>query len=244
MNILAWVLGVVAAIILLAVFLWRSVNRNQVAKKQSNVMTGAPVEEFSVELSGDIFKPLSKPGLEWHSPEIPRGYGTDRLVLMVRDPNWLFAYWEITAAKQEEFNKQFGESAWRESRPVLRVYDVTGINFNGSNHKHYMDFPINDFVDNWHIEVSRPDSTLFVDLGRVFPDGRFVTLLRSNIVHTPRMEVSSLYDEEWMWIEGIYRTITRLHPGSSPLVIAEVDRRMGLVPLGISSPEFASGNKE
>ena len=28
-------------------------------------------------------------------PELPDGYGDNRIVLMVRDPLWLFAYWEI-----------------------------------------------------------------------------------------------------------------------------------------------------
>jgi len=199
----------------------------------------SPVEEFADEIAGDFLDAtIPHPKTKPPHPEIPWQYGADRMVLMVRDPNWLFAYWEITAAKQDEFSQQYGESAWSLSRPVLRVYDVTGVEFNGNNANNYIDFTISDYVDNWHLDVSRPNSTFCVDVGRVFPDGRFVTLLRSNIVHTPSMEVSNLVDEEWMWIEGIYRTITRLHPGSSPLMVEDVSRRMGLVPLGISSPEF------
>lgn len=241
MNILAWVIGVAVIVLLLAVFLWRPAGRRQAARKLHKAAPKLPAEEFAEEITGDMVPAVAaKPP---RHPEIPWHYGVNRLVLMVRDPNWLFAYWEITAAKQEEFNRQHGTTAWKESRPVLRVYDVTGVDFNGNNANRYMDFAISDYVDNWHIEVSRPNAAFCVDLGRVFPDGKFVTLLRSNVVQTPSVAVSDLVDEEWMWIEGIYRTITRLHPGSSPQVIEDVAQRMGLAPLGISSPEFSGHRK-
>ena len=240
MSILAWILGSAVVLLFLAVFLWRAGERRRVAGKAYNeTKIPAPVEELAEEIAGDLMalsvpQPKTKPQI----PEIPRYYGVDRLVLMVRDPNWLFAYWEITAARQEEFARQHGPEAWRQSRPVLRVYDVTGVDFNGSNANKFIDFHISNYDDNWHVEVAQPNSTFCVDLGRILPDGRFITLLRSNMVHTPSMDVSNHVDEEWMWIEGIYRTITRLHPGSSPAVIEDVARRKGLVPLGVSSAEF------
>jgi len=239
MSIMAWVLGVAAILLLLFAILQRAGFTQGILRKKIGSPKQSYMEEFADELAGDfLVAPTPYPKTKPQHPEIPWQYGADRLVLMVRDPNWLFAYWEITAAKQDEFSQQYGQSAWGSSRPVLRVYDVTGVEFNGSNANNYIDYAISDYVDNWHLEVSRPNSTLCVDVGRVFPDGRFVTLLRSNIVHTPSMEVSNLVDEEWMWIDGIYRTITRLHPGSSPLMMEDVSQRMGLVPLGISSPEF------
>jgi len=244
MNIVAWVLGFAAILLLLAVITWRTGISRKALRKKIGSSKPSHMEEFADEIAGDfLVAPTPYPKTKQQHPDIPWQYGSDRLVLMVRDPNWLFAYWEITAAKQDEFSQQYGQSAWGSSRPVLRVYDVTGVEFNGNNANNYIDFAISDYVDNWHLEVSRPNSALFVDVGRVFPDGRFITLLRSNIVHTPSMEFSNLIDEEWMWIEGIYRTVTKLHPGSSPLMMEEISQRMGLVPLGISSPEFTAPRK-
>ena len=37
-------------------------------------------------------------GFPIQNPELPGEYGKDRFVLMARDPNWLFGYWEITPA--------------------------------------------------------------------------------------------------------------------------------------------------
>ncbi|SFF97102.1 hypothetical protein SAMN05660649_00265 [Desulfotomaculum arcticum] len=231
-----WALGVVLVLLLLTVFLWSAKNRRKPVQKK--LQTPVFQEEFAEEAAFPVSQSETTPKISKHPiQEIPWNYGIDRLVLMVRDPNWIYAYWEITATKQEEFSCQFGAEAWSTSRPVLRVYDVTGLEyFNGYNANDYLDISINDFTDNWHIEVDRPNSSFCVDVGRVMPDGRFITILRSNIVKTPSVSISNLLDEEWMWIEGIYRSITKLHIGSSPMITEEIGQDMGIIPLGISSP--------
>ena len=37
--------------------------------------------------------------------DIPKGYNVDRIVAMVRDPHWLFAYWEVTDRKYRELER-------------------------------------------------------------------------------------------------------------------------------------------
>ena len=119
----------------------------------------------------------------------------------------------------------------------MRVYDVTGVDFNGTNAKSFVDIHVDEHVDNWHIQVGEPDRSFCVDLGRMFQDGHFVTLLRSNIVTTPRASLSDRLDEEWMWIEGLYRSIGRFQYGaSSPMIVEELAMRAGKLPLEVSSP--------
>jgi hypothetical protein len=235
-----WVLGGALILVLLAVFLWSA--RNKQKKPMPRHVPMVAKEEFSEELAIPVTFP-SQPAAKPDMPVIPWNYGSDRLVLMVRDPNWMFAYWEISATKQQEFSTNYGHDAWNNSRSVLRVYDISGVkSFNGANANDFTDISIGDFVDSWHIDMERPNSAFCVDLGRLFPDGTFITLLRSNIVQTPSMAVSNLLDEEWMWIEGIYRTLTRLHMGSSPTINEEIGRGMGLIPVGMSSPGL--GNRK
>ncbi len=235
-----WLLGGALILVLLAVFLWSARNKQKISVPWHIPL--AAKEEFAEELTIPFTfspQPAAKPDM----PVIPWNYGKDRITLMVRDPNWIFAYWEISAAKQQEFSSNFGQDAWNNSRSVLRVYDITGVeSFNGMNANDFTDISIGEYVDNWHIDMERPNSTFCVDLGRLFLDGTFITLLRSNIVQTPGIAVSNLLDEEWMWIEGIYRTFTRLHMGSSPMITEEIGRGMGLIPLGMSSPGL--GNRK
>ena len=189
--------------------------------------------------------PTMPPKQADQEPQLPHRYGVDRLALMARDPHWLYAYWEITATKQEEFNTVYGPDAWSSTRPVLRVYDVTGVDFDGTNAKRFVDILVDELADNWHIQVGQPDRSFCVDLGRMFQNGHFVTLLRSNIVTTPRASLSDRLDEEWMWIEGLYRSIGRFRYGaSSPMIVEELAIRAGKLPLEVSSPGIWNPQQE
>ena len=238
-----WLFLAIALALAAGIFLLPSRSR-RAAKKSKFTPPAHLLEE---EYAGDLLPfqpfPQPRPGRPHRPPEVelPRSYGVDRMALMARDPHWIFAYWEITAARQDEFNGSYGPAAWSGSRQVLRVYDVTGVEFNGGNANGYVDIPIGEEVDNWHINVGEPDRSFCVDLGRIFPGGKFVPLLRSNVVTTPRASLSDRLDEEWMWIEGVYRSIGRISYGtSSPMIVEELAGRagMGALPLGISSPGF------
>ncbi len=221
----------IIVILILAFYLWPAIKSMQTRKPEIKKEIPLFTEEYAEELS----IPVPRQTLEY-VPELPRAYGMDRMALMVRDPYWLYAYWEITATKMEDITSRYGPGLWEISKPVLRVYDVTGINFNGTNANNYFDCSLGVNADDWYIKVAEANRSFCVDLGRLFPDGSFITLLRSNIVTTPRDTLSDRLDEEWMWIEGLY---SKIHMGiSSPLIIEEIQERMGKVPLGISSPGF------
>lgn len=235
-----WFILAIALVLAAGIFLLPPIFRRRFRKSRlQNIPAPVFREEYSVELQPVVpDKPLVAADRST-VPELPRSYGIDRMVLMARDPHWLYAYWEITATKQGEFSVNYGPAAWVATRNILRVYDVTGIDFNGGNANSYIDIAVSEEVDNWHIHVGEPDRSFCVDLGRMFPDGKFVPLLRSNVVTTPRASLSDRLDEEWMWIEGLYRSIGTFRYGtSSPLIIREMAERAGagLLPLGISSP--------
>lgn len=232
-----FLISALGALILLAlVFLWAKKRERLPARKPASPLAEPAAREFKEEFSSEISPPPPAPAPAGKEPELPSSYGVDRLVLLARDPYWLYAYWEITATKQEEFSAAYGPTAWVSSQPVLRVYDVTKTAPGEQKVNLYMDIRINEEADNWHINVGEPDHTFFVDLGRRLPDGRFVPLLRSNIVTTPRASLSERTDEEWMWIEGIYRSYRYQFGYGSPMFAEEMAQRAGVAPLGISSP--------
>ncbi|KJS65318.1 MAG: hypothetical protein JL50_16135 [Peptococcaceae bacterium BICA1-7] len=225
-------IGSVIVLLLALVLFYRPAFKTVKARKPE-ILADTPTfaEEYSVELAEPVRPKILDP-----VPELPRSYGMDRLVLMVRDPYWLYAYWEITATKMDEISSQFSPGLWESSRTVLRVYDVTGIDFNGNNALCSFDCSLGSNTDEWYISVPSANRTYCVDIGRVLPDGSFITILRSNPVTTPRDSLSDRFDEEWMWIEGLY---FRQQMGvSSPLIIEELAERMGRLPIGISSPGF------
>jgi len=144
--------------------------------------------------------------------ELPSGYGDNRIVLMVRDPYWTHAYWEITGDKKGEVEKALNEG-WGNLRKVLRVYDVTGKKFDGTNANSYYDIDITDFANNWYINVGAPDRSWCVELGAIDRSGRFYVIARSNIVSTPRDTMSWITDEEWMIVDADFRKLYALSGG-------------------------------
>ena len=135
--------------------------------------------------------------------EIPEAYNENYLVLMVRDPYCLFAYWELTGEQRNLVAGEFG-CGWGEVPLLLRLYDVTGINFDGRNAHKFRDLSVHALANNFYLQEIEANRSYCVDLGVITPDGRFVTLLRSNIIATPRdtladgsvWEMADLLDRE------------------------------------------------
>jgi uncharacterized protein len=139
-----------------------------------------------------------------HMPvELPSQYGRDTMILQVRDPRWLHSYWEVGVSVFDRLKRELGDYFYK-ARRVLRVYDVTQINFNGSNANSFFDIEINDYASNWYIDTNGPGKSWCVDLGLLLSDGRFIMILRSNIVQTPLEGPSWITDEEWMIPEDMF----------------------------------------
>lgn len=146
-----------------------------------------------------------RPGLRDRKTfRFPPGYGDNKIVLLVRDPWWIFAYWEIRKEKEDEVARKISDSGDERERSVLRVYDVTGVNFNGHNANSYFDIELKGLASTWYINVSSPDRSWVVDIGILTKKGNFYLLARSNAVHTPRFGMSDQMDAEWMIPEDEY----------------------------------------
>jgi len=122
--------------------------------------------------------------------EFPVGYDDNRIVLMIRDPHWLHAYWEVNGKRRKEIISELGEETFNRSRLLLRVYDTE--NWNS------FDIEVSGGAKNWYIRVPSPNRTYCVDVGFMTPDGRFITAARSNWVTMPRDQMSEVIDEQWM----------------------------------------------
>jgi hypothetical protein len=134
--------------------------------------------------------------------ELPRTYGEERIVLMTRDPFVAYAYWEATPARLEREKAWFG---W-DSKLSIRIYDITGVQFDGRNAIGYFDQEVIERTGSWYFDLGRPNHSFCADLGLLSPSGRFLTLVRSNYITTPRDGVSDVVDEEWMLAdEGFWK---------------------------------------
>ncbi|MFH1312719.1 MAG: DUF4912 domain-containing protein [Candidatus Eisenbacteria bacterium] len=162
--------------------------------------------------SGRAVKAPPEPMPEPH--ELPPAYGGDRIVLLVRDPYWLHVYWEISRDTLLNAKKILREE-WETARSVLRVYDVTGVDFDGNNAESFFDIEIDGGANNWYVNTGVPNRTYCIEIGLLSKSGKFVMLARSNKATTPRDAPSDVSDEEWMIPDWQFEQIYALSGGFS-----------------------------
>lgn len=176
--------------------------------------------------------------------DLPYHYDRDKIVLLVRDPWWLYSYWDVRDATVGRFTHEIGDD-FHNARRILRIYDVTDIIFNGSNAHRFFDIYINEHVRTWYIDTAEPGRSWCVDYGLLLADGRFIMIMRSNVAQTPPAGPSAITDEEWMVPEEIFARLYGLGFGlgrSSPVGKAWQERMQKALFSGVlSSPGLSSG---
>lgn len=123
----------------------------------------------------------------------------NQLILMVRDPFWLHAYWEMSSQLVDRIRAAMGH-LWHTADPVLRLYRMH-TDVGGTLRKEYLrDIRIHGGINNWYIDVDDPPSSFLVEIGYLARDGQFFILLSSNIVETPQRYVHDSFghpDVSW-----------------------------------------------
>lgn len=120
----------------------------------------------------------------------------DRVVLLVRDPYWIQAYWEITRSTVQRANVAF-QDRWHEVKPVIRLFAVTDQQQTHAVEQPIRDIPIHGGVKNWFIDVPDPPTTYRIAIGYLLPDKKFHLIAKSNKVTTPIPSSSETVDHNW-----------------------------------------------
>ncbi|NJR66979.1 MAG: DUF4912 domain-containing protein, partial [Leptolyngbyaceae cyanobacterium CRU_2_3] len=196
-------------------------------------------------------------------PDLPDGYGECRIVLMPRDPQWAYAYWDIPNDLKESARQQGGV------RLALRFYDVTDINLTLQRPHSLQQYECDELAREWYLPIPVSDRDYMIEIGYITVDGRWLLLARSAEVRIPPVYPSDWVDDQFItidWDEELRsRTFLQLaHPSrqvATPIRIpvydevfvraesAEAHRVVGSVPSSadqvaesaISSYVFPSG---
>lgn len=150
--------------------------------------------------------------------QIPWSYGIDRVTAAAVDPEKLFVYWEVTDPAIERARAALGRGgpgAWLN----LRVYDTTGLIFDGTNAHSYFDHAVDRTTRQWFFHIGKPTSTAFVELGMKSSEGYFARIVRSGRVDFPRREPAPWGDPEWMTVRpGVL--VEEVHRAPAPAMAA------------------------
>ena len=122
--------------------------------------------------------------------------GKDRLVLMVRDPYWIHAHWDIMRHSVDRAKAALAEN-WHTVKPILRLLKLDDSGTTNNSEVIYRDIEIHGGVRNWYIDVDSPPSRFKMLMGYYCANGRFYELARSNIITTPAPGGKEATDDHW-----------------------------------------------
>ncbi len=133
--------------------------------------------------------------------ELPSGYGKTEIMLLPRDPNWMFAYWEITRDSLDRIKSERGNKISSASQ-IIRVYS-------GDKNVKCFDVPVMFEAGNWYINVRESGNSYYCEIG-LLCDGEFISLAKSNTVKLPSGKVSDATDEKWMSVTPDFEKLLQL----------------------------------
>jgi hypothetical protein len=113
----------------------------------------------------------------------PESYHVNRVRLLVKDPDWIFAYWDVDPKSLEAIGNGVGERAMALARLSLRVADP--------HHGGSTDILLPAGARWWYVRTDSAARSYRAELGVMLPSGEFRRLAESNVVTTPRVGPSS-----------------------------------------------------
>ena len=126
--------------------------------------------------------------------ELPSGYGDSRIVVMPRDPQWAYCYWDVANESKEDLRRQGGQQL------ALRIYDTTDLDINSESPHSVQEYLCDEMAREWYLPVPVSDRNYVVDIGYRCNDGRWLVLARSNSIRIPPVYPSD-------WIEDNFVTV-------------------------------------
>lgn len=148
------------------------------------------------ELRKDLAQPAPKTSLTLLTPIPVSEKGKDRIILMVRDPYWLHAHWDVTRQSVDRAKAALAEN-WHTVKPILRLLKLDDTGTTNNAETIHRDVEIHGGVRNWYLEVDSPPSRFKILMGYLSSSGRFYELVRSNTVTTPAPGGKEATDDHW-----------------------------------------------
>lgn len=113
------------------------------------------------------------------APELPGGYGEPKLVLMPKDPEYMFCYWELTPT--------LIESKEKEKLPDGNYRETLKINWESKSlfEPNFTFIPVFFWARKWYFGVPQVGQRYQVELGWLSESGHFISIIRSNLSELP-----------------------------------------------------------
>lgn len=161
-----------------------------------------------IRAKGERFKNLASDHANGNGPL------KERIVVMVRDPFWLHAFWEVKRQSVERVQAAMSQD-WHTARPYLRLLEIHDGGTTSASECVVRDIEVHGGVSNWYVHVDNSPASYRLELGYMGSEGRFYPLVRSNVVTTPEPGSSDAIDENWTDVAQNFDKIYAMSGGYS-----------------------------
>jgi ABC-type phosphate transport system substrate-binding protein len=127
--------------------------------------------------------------------DLPDGYGESRIVLLPRDPQWAYAYWDVPIEHRMQLRQQGGQNL------VLRLCDVTDVDLDHQSPHSLQQFDCDELAREWYVAIPVSDRDYLVEIGYMTVDGRWLMLARSLPVRIPPIYPSDWFEDQFATID-------------------------------------------
>ncbi len=126
---------------------------------------------------------------------LPNGYGDSRIVILPRDPQWAYAYWDISNQHKEELRRQGGEQL------ALRLFDVTDLDLSIQSPHSVQEYGCDEMAREWYLPLPVSDREYLLEIGYRTWDGRWLKLARSESMRVPPVYPSDWVEDQFVTLD-------------------------------------------
>ncbi len=153
----------------------RSIDRSAVDPEAVAALS----EEEQIESAKYLPRHFPKRLFEEERFIFPETYGVNRVRLLVKDPQWLFAYWDLDPRAVNDLRNELGERALALTRLTLRIADPA----HGGASVILLPYGARA----WYVRADAAARTYKAQIGWTLPSGEFRMIAESNPATTPRL---------------------------------------------------------
>lgn len=122
--------------------------------------------------------------------ELPLRYNDTAIQILLRDPSWIFCYWDLEERKARDIQSKPGFGGL-----LLRVVELTSGEYAEENILDYFDIPIKPVDFRRYVNLPSEDTWYCAEIRAILEDKDYL-VVRSNIIETTREYVTAPHDND------------------------------------------------
>ena len=134
--------------------------------------------------------------------DLPYRYNQTVVKVLAQNPNTLFVYWDVSDSDRDNFEKLYGKDFFYKTKPVLVIHNLTN--------NYTFEIDINDFANNWYVNVNDTKCKYLIELGRRPIDNEeysipvnYLNVAFSNTIEIPNDHILFFKENDRIYFKNI-----------------------------------------